>query len=532
MTGVATDVPADGAPPPDRPSGRVDKRASNRGDVTAVARGGLAQLVGAVVSAVANFGLVIVVTRYEDAAAAGVFFSITSMFLIAETIVRLGGDVGAVYFPARWRTADQEDRVGPVLAVALGLAALASAVVAVAMLVLAPQIASWLDAPRSSVGLIRLLAVLLPVAALYDTALGATRGLGSQRPTVVIEKILRPAAQVVLALLVLAAGWKGGLGVAWGVPYVAGVVMAYAAMRVALRRVVGDTVVLAAAALRLDRAGLRTTAREYLAFSLPRALANTAQVVLQRLDIVLVAVLQGAVAAAVYTAATRFLVVGQFLNQAITAPLQPRLAAALGSGDVTRANDIYRISTCWLVLVSWPVFGVVSVFASLYLAVFGGGYTSGTAVAVVVILAFSMLLASAVGVVDSVLVMAGRSSWSLSMTIGALIVNVAVDLALIPHIGILGAAIGWCAAIVWSNVVPLVLVWRSLRMNPFGPTVVSALVSTTICFGVLPGVGLAVSLPFAAVGLAVGVVVFVAYAWRRREEFELTSFLRRGRRAA
>src|SRR6185437_6664762 len=58
-------------------------------------------------------------------------------------------------------------------------------------------------------------------------------------------------------------------------------------------------------------------------FTAPRALASVAQIVIQRLDIVLVAVMRGPAEAAVYTAATRFLVVGQLANAAISMAAQP-----------------------------------------------------------------------------------------------------------------------------------------------------------------------------------------------------------------
>ena len=61
-------------------------------------------------------------------------------------------------------------------------------------------------------------------------------------------------------------------------------------------------------------------------FTGPRALANLAQITIQRIDIVLVAIMLGPAAAAVYTAATRFLVPGQFANTAISMSAQPRFA--------------------------------------------------------------------------------------------------------------------------------------------------------------------------------------------------------------
>jgi O-antigen/teichoic acid export membrane protein len=251
--------------------------------------------------------------------------------------------------------------------------------------------------------------------------------------------------------------------------------------------------------------------------------------VLQRLDIVLVAAMRGATEAAIYTAATRFLVVGQFISQAIAAPVQPRLSAALAKQDTARARQLYRVSTCWIVLISWPIFGVVGVFAPLYLRLFGSHYRSG--LTVVIILAGSMLVAAAVGVVDAVVIMAGRTSWNLGTTLAAMIVNVLIDVLLIPHLGIVGAAIGWCAAIVAANVVPLLLAWRGLGLHPFGRSVFGGCLLTGSCFIALPAAGRAISLPAAGVGLAIGAVLFVLAAYRWRAGFDLTALPQLRRRA-
>lgn len=498
---------------------------NNRGagtDVAAIARGGLANLVGAVVSAVVNFGLVLVIARWEDPYQAGVFFGVTSLFLVLETVLRLGSDVGSVYFLARWRALREHARIRSGVRVALAPVAVASAVVMVVLLVLAPQVDHLLgDERHTAIGLLRLLAVILPIAATYDVTIGATRGFGVMRPTVLIEKIARPVLQFALVVLVLAIGWHSALGAAWALPYVAAALAAWWSLRNLVRAAAP------VAAHVTERA--QSTFREYWRFTLPRAIAGAAQIVLQRLDIVLVAAMRGAGEAAIYTAATRFLVVGQFISQAIAAPVQPRLSAALAEHDTARARELYRVSTCWIVLISWPIFATVGVFAPVYLRLFGHHYSTG--LTVVVILAASMLVAAAVGVVDAVVIMAGRTSWNLGTTLAAMILNVVIDVLLIPHYGIVGAAIGWCVAIVAANVVPLLLAWRGLGLHPFGGSLLGACALSTVCFVALPAAGRVISLPAAGVGLCVGVVLFVAAAYRWRDEFDLTELVRLRRRA-
>jgi O-antigen/teichoic acid export membrane protein len=242
------------------------------------------------------------------------------------------------------------------------------------------------------------------------------------------------------------------------------------------------------------------------------------QIVLQRLDVILVAAIVSPSAAALYAVATRFLVVGQFGSQAITLALQPRLSAALGRHDHGQANSLYQVSTSWLVLLTWPLYLLVIAFPAGMLSIFGHRYTEATDV--VVILCATMLVATACGQVDSVLMMAGRSTWNLGNALVALTVDVVIDVILLPRIGIKGAAIGWAAAILVNNLLPLAQVWFSTRLHPFGRGTLIGIVITSVAVlacaaSVRLLVGDTLLAAFAAGVLALLVLAPVAWALRR-----------------
>jgi O-antigen/teichoic acid export membrane protein len=179
--------------------------------------------------------------------------------------------------------------------------------------------------------------------------------------------------------------------------------------------------------------------------------------------------------AALYVAATRVLVVGQLSNQAIGMAAQPQLSSLVAKGEYQRVNDVYRTTTGWIILLNGPIYLLVAVFAPLLLRVFGSGY--GDAAAVTVLLCVAAFIGNAVGFTDVVLSMAGRTSWNLANGAIALVVQVGVDVALIPHLGAMGAAIGWAASILTANLVPLAQLRWSMDLHPFGrETALAALV--------------------------------------------------------
>lgn len=266
------------------------------------------------------------------------------------------------------------------------------------------------------------------------------------------------------------------------------------------------------------------TSRGFWRFTGPRAVANLAQITIQRIDIVLVAIMRGPVEAAIYTAATRFLVAGQFANSALSQAAQPRFAELFAVDDRRGANVVYRATTAWLVILTWPLYLLAVIYGPEILSIFGHSYRAGDMV--MVILGLTMLVATACGQVDMVLITTGRSSWSLANGLMAVGVNVSLDVLLIPRYGITGAAIGWSAAIIITNLIPLAQLAASKRLNPFGRGTFIAIGLAVVSFAVIPLAARAAFGRDAAASLsavAAGCLVQAAGLWRFRDRLRLAA---------
>lgn len=480
--------------------------------MVAVARGGLANLAGAGFAGIAGLVVAWLVATRLTPAAAGVFFTAVATFTLAASVARLGTPTGLVYWVARFRAYGRPDLVNACLRAGTVPVALAATGLAVGLWLAAPWLAG---VTGGATGPLRVLAAFLPAAALTDALLAATRGHHQLRPTVALEKILRPGLQLLgVAGLAVATLWTtvplAAWPAAWALPYLPVLGLAgYAAYSLRVP----------ATPAPLPIAG------RFWRYTGPRAVASVLQQALQRLDILLVAALAGPVPAAIYAVAGRFVILGQFANQAVGQAVQSRLAERLGAGDTAGAAALYQTATGWLVLATWPLHLLVAGFATLYLGLFGDGYRTG-AVAVVV-LAAAMLLATACGMVDMLLVMAGRTGWNLLNVSLALGTMVAADLLLIPRHGALGAAIGLAAAVAVNNLLPLAQVGYALRIHPFGRGTLTAVALAAGWFGALPALvtSVAGTSPAVLAGtLAAATAGYAAGVRRLRHRLALAGF--------
>jgi O-antigen/teichoic acid export membrane protein len=496
---------------------------ASRTGLRGVARGSTANLLGAAVSMASTLGLTIAVTRTLPTDDAGVFFAVTSLFLLATAVGQLGTNTGLVYFLSRIRSLGISGAVPTVFRTAIRPVLVVALVMAAALFVFAPDVSAVINAQHveRSISYLRVTSLFIPLAALENVTLAGTRGMGTMRPNVVTEQILRPGLQFVLVGLSVLLLDGRGLSLAWAFAYLPAAVLAYGYWR----RVVAKAAARPPVGLDLlpTHAPEPPGRPEFWRFTAPRAAASVAQMAMQRLDIVLVAALAGAVPAAVYTAATRFLVVGQTGQRAISLAVQPRIGEALAVNDVPLAKELYRVSTSWLMLVTWPTYLIFVFFGQQLLVLFGRDYSAGRDV--VLLLSIVMLFATGCGMVDMVLNMAGRTSWNV-MNVGlSLGVQMGVDVWLIPDHGILGAAIGWAAGIVLANLVPLLQIGLTYGLHPFGRTTLVTTTVTVTCFGIVPA---AVTLVLGqgwwslVVSLAVGGAAYAAALWRFREVLHLT----------
>jgi len=156
-----------------------------------IARGGALNLLGAVITSITGVVLVIVVTRALPPSEAGIFFALTSLFLLAEMVARLGTSTGLVYFIARFRALGQTDRIRACQRVALIPVVVLSLAMAFVLAFWAPAFARLVGGGEGTRAAVLVLAVVLPVTTLSDTFLSATRGHATMLPTVVLDGITR-----------------------------------------------------------------------------------------------------------------------------------------------------------------------------------------------------------------------------------------------------------------------------------------------------------------------------------------------------
>ena len=494
-----------------------------RSDVGRLATGGLHNLTGSVVGGVLGFTIVVIATRSLGPSGAGFFFEGIAFLSIASHVLVLGSDVGLVRSIAAHRSRGHIVDARQTLVAALIPAFLVSALAAGVAYVVTPAIAAVLDRSGSGEALVPYLhvfVVALPFAVVYLACIAATRGFGTMLPAVVIDKIGKPLLQVILLLLTVSFGWGAmALAASWTIPIVIGLGAALTWLALAGRH---DPTHPATE----PTPSARNAFLAFWRFSLPRGIAGTFQVLILWLDTLLIGILASAHAAGVYTASTRYVLLGTFVGVAISQAVAPQLASMFASGQNDRVRTLFGTATAWGMAATWPLFLTLAIYSRTVLLVFGSRFEEGAGV--LATLSLAMLLASATGPVDWVLLMGGKSGWNLLNTASALAVNIALNLILIPRIGIMGAAIAWAASVIVNSAAPLLEAWLLLGVHPFTPGGLLAATTSVVCFG---GVALMIraflgdGILALIVSIVASSVLYLSLLWRSRQLLDVEAIV-------
>jgi O-antigen/teichoic acid export membrane protein len=379
-----------------------------------------------------GFVLTAVITRTFGADGSGALFTVIGLVTILGAVCCLGADTGLMWALPR-RPADSARLLSVALLPTLGLAAM----VALVGLIYAPS------------SLMRLAFAGVPVIVTATVLLAAVRATRPVRTYVAVQFVFVP---VIRPLLLILAGGSLLLGFAgWLVPLLIAAVIGL---------IVGPG---------FARPG---GWRSFWAFALPRAASVAIDASSMWVGVLVTGALSTRAEAGVFAAVGRYVLAGLLIMQGLRVAIAPQLSRLLGDGRRSDAAGVYRRATLWIVVLSWPAYLLLGIFAPAFLALFGPEFAAGAAP--MAVLAIAMLVNVGVGLVQTVLLMSGNSRGHLFATAAGLALNLAACVVLIPRYGALGAAIAWSFGIVCENVLAAMLARRALGEGLFSRTLLLA----------------------------------------------------------
>lgn len=444
MTGVLTDeTPAAG--------GSAGQPGETRREVLGMASGGSLNLLGAAISQIATFAVVLVLARALGKDDVGLYAQAYAFLSLLNLLALSGLRSGLTRFVAVHRADGNDAALRGVVRLGMSLTSIGAVVFAGLLLLLAPWLVhSYFSDPRL-VEPLRLVAAALVFQTVTDSALGATQGFKTMRYFAGIGLICEPVLRIAITAALLSAGM--GIRGAMIALIVSNAVACTLALR-ALRALLGRR-----------RVTPTYNLRELFGFSTVSWLGSIASTGLIWAGTIMLGALSTSEQVGAYSVATRLVTLATFVMPPINASFAPRIADLFHRGRTDPLRRIYGVATSWILRLSLPAFIALIVLPRDLLGLFGRDFR--TAALCTLILACGKLVDAGTGPCALMLNMSGRPILNTIDNVGVLVLNITLNLYLIPRHGIIGAALAWAISLWLVNVARVVQVWVVMRMLPF-----------------------------------------------------------------
>jgi O-antigen/teichoic acid export membrane protein len=453
--------------------------------------------VGLAVANALQFVLVLMIGRSLDQHAAGVFFEGFAAVRLLSVLAVLGLDVTAVRYVSTHRARGEHEHARGAVMLSVLLAGAASIAITIVVFLLAPQLSDLFGAHDLQY-VLRVMVLALPAITLQMVLIGATRGTGRMKAFVVVDQTADGVLRVGAVAIALAAGY-GLDGVAVAFTIASYLTVAAAAM--AARRITGTI-----------RQAFSVDSNELIRFSANQWGASLAGVGLLWADTLLLGLWRPPADVAVYSIATRTVLFGMMFILPIGIAFQPQIGRLYALSDHVGLARMYGFATKWSTIAGCPPLLFLALFAApIVTLLYGGSYARGAWP--LALLAIGQTVNAATGPCGHVVTMIGRSDLVLKNSLAALVLNVVLNVALIPPYGMVGAGLAWGVSIIVWNMIRLWQVYDVLSMQPFGAWSRPVGVALLVFVGASGGLRLALDSTPAVVAILVGAAgATIAYA--------------------
>ncbi len=443
-------------PDPSAPSLETHSSASSRH-----IRGSSLLLFGRVIAMVVNFLVQVLVVRYLSTAEYGAFAYALSFVALGELLVTLGIDRSLGRFlPIYQERGEWSKMFGAIALVAGTILSLGLALILLVVGIAGTMGPSLVD-DDLTVTLIVILVVLAPIQAADTMFTSILAVFASPRAIFFRRYVLSPVLRLaVVGLLVL-----GQLGVTFlAVGYVVTGAIGVALYVYLFARILREQGLLK----HLDVRRLDLPVREILFFTLPLLSTDILFVLMNTTDVVLLNAYHGVEEVAAWRVVQPLAGLNQLVFSSFALLFVPAAARLFARRQIDDMRDLYWQTAIWMAVSTFPIFIVTFALAEpLTVLLYEPRYASSAIL--LSLLALARYVDVVFGFNGLTLRVFGDMRAIVAVNVLIAVVNLGLNLVLIPRYGALGAAVGTASTIIFYNIAKQVALARATPLPAFEP---------------------------------------------------------------
>lgn len=422
-------------------------------------RGSSLFLAGRLLSVGINFCAQVLMVRFLSVAHYGAFAYGLSVVAFLQLFATLGlQDAISRYAPIYYENGEYEKLFGAIF-LAAGVIFGTGILVVVGVLGFPGLLSRFLTHEQLALRLLPILIFLVPVEASDAMLDGLFASFGSARAIFFRKYILGPGLKLGVVVLLI---WRNATVVFLAYAYVSVSVLAVLMYIWMYLRILRDQQLLR----HVSASTVRVPAQEILAFIIPGLSSLLATVAIPMVSILLLGSMRTMSDVAYYRVVLPLAQLNGIVMASFTLLYTPAAARLLAKAHFGAINALYWKTAAWMSVLSFPIFAATFSFAKpLTIFLYGNRYVPS--VPVLALLALASYFNTSLGFNLQTLKVLGRLRFITVVSVLSLVIDIALNMLLIPKLGALGAAMASAAtAIIYNLLLQLGLLLTS-KFNAF-----------------------------------------------------------------
>jgi len=428
-------------------------RAKNRA-LKSIFKGGAIVFLGIAISKIFSLVFRVIVGRYLGPTEYGIIMLMTAVFSTAAGLSTIGVPLGVQKYVAYYRSQNKPEKIRGTIRTGLKIVTIPSTIIGATLFIFAPWISNNFFGQPKAIIPIRLIAIVIPLRAWHDVLTNVTDAFERMQYEVYVERIYSSTVKVSLTAALVLLGYNY-LGAAFGFAFA-----------------LGSSVILSIYFATQTFEGIfsrkypaQENYSEIFHHSWPLFGGSLIGILAGNIDSFSIEYFLSSADLGIYQAAYPFaalLLIGKDMFSSIFLSNASKVSSG---GEYEQLAELYRTLTKWISIVSIPIFLFMFAFPRAFLTVYGAEYFSGQMI--LRILSVGFLFSAIIGPASNVYQAVGRTKLVLvtSAIIGVL--NILLNIALVPIYGSTGAAIATTIAFISVGLVNIIILWRIIGKNPF-----------------------------------------------------------------
>ncbi len=416
--------------------------------------------IGVLLAKPINFLLKIIMTRFLGPEKFGIYTLSFAIFSIITMITLIGLPVAIPRLVAYYAGKKQLHKVKTLIRNSIFIVLCLSIFLSILVFLLADQIA-LLFGNTLLTPLIQLFAFAIPFYTIYTITQKAIEGLKKVRYSTIAELVLN----IIRAVAISAALFLGyklfGVVIAYIITTILALLLSFYFLNTKVLNIIQTT-------------PTKNLYKNILKFTLPLSVMNFSNSVLSWVDTLIIGYFLIEAQIGIYNVAITLAGLVVIFLSATQAALTPLLTEEYAKNKTKQLKETYKLMSFWLFLIISPLILLMYALPNELLSLFGQPFTAG--ITSFLILIFGFLLTATFGQAGPILLSIGKPKVLMFNALTTIIVDVILNILLIPKYGIAGAALATTLAFLFINTLRIIEVKYFLDVLPFSKKLFSSVI--------------------------------------------------------